>query len=61
MADFYRTNRFHADSLSFGGIIYTHDFDVHTTMADIARRIVSDLKFDEQCRKNIENRERDKK
>ncbi len=61
MTDFYRTKRFNADSSSFGGIIYTHDFDAHTTMADIARRIASDLRFDEQCRKNIENRERDKK
>ena len=46
------------DHSRFGGRIYLSDFetDYPTTMSDIAARIVSDLKFDEICRKNLTNR-----
>lgn len=41
----------------FGGIIYPSDFDTtHYSSRNIAKRIESDLKFDEQCRKNEEAR-----
>ena len=46
----------------FGGFIYNSDFNtdyrgkVNTNGSTIASRIASDQRFDEQCRKNIENR-----
>jgi len=61
MTDFYRTERFNVDHTTFGGIISNYDFDGHPTMSDMASKIVSELKIDEQCRKNIENRERGKR
>ncbi len=67
MADFYRTEIYDKQHIHFGGIIYQSDFETDYRGKDnnngsfIAQRIVSDLKFDEQCRKNIENRERNKK
>ncbi len=67
MTDFYRTENYSIDHSTFGGIIYQSDFETYYRGKDnnngssIAQRIVSDLKFDEQCRKNIENRERNKK
>jgi len=61
MADFYRTENFKTNPSSFGGIIYNYDFDSCLTISDMARRILSDLRFDEQCRKISENRERNKK
>ena len=44
------------DHARFGGNIYNYDFDGYNSMSDIASRIISDMKFDEKCRKNIENR-----
>lgn len=41
---------------TFGGLIYDSDFNEYpNSLSDIASRIVSDWKFDEQCMKNIEN------
>lgn len=41
----------------FGGIICLSDFDTtHHSKRNIAGRIESDLKFDEQCRRNEEAR-----
>lgn len=45
---------------TFGGNIYNYDYDGYTTMSDIVARIESDRKFDERCKKNIEQREREK-
>ncbi len=67
MTNFYRAERFKVDHTTFGGLIILSDFETnyrsnnHQNGSSIAQRIVSDLKFDEQCRKNIENRERNKK
>jgi len=65
--NFYTTRRYNIDHTTFGGEIYLSDFETDYRGKDnkngssIAQRIVSDLRFDEQCRKNIENRERNKK
>lgn len=53
----YRTNRHN----TFGGRIYEYDFDTEHYNGSMARRILSDWRFDEQCRKNCENRERNNK
>ena len=36
----------------FGGLIYNYDYDGHTTMTDIASRIISDRKFEKRCKAN---------
>lgn len=41
-----------ADSSTFGGRLYQGDFDTCHYMSDIAARILSDWRFDEECRKN---------
>lgn len=51
-------------SMTFGGIIYQSDFDTDhrynrknaKTVSSIAQRIMSDQRFDEQCKRNIEMR-----
>ncbi len=65
--NFYITKKFNVDHSTFGGIIYQSDFETDyrgknsNNGSSIAQRIASDLRFDERCRKNIENRERNKK
>ena len=54
--DSYNTNY-----STFRGVIYKGDFDHYHSLSDMAERIMSDWKFDEQCRKNAENRDRQKK
>ncbi len=67
MTEIYTTRKFNADHTTFGGIIYQSDFETNYRGKDnnngfsIAQRIINDLKFDEQCRKNIENRGMNKK
>lgn len=46
---------------TFGGKIYFTDFDRKTTLVEIAEKIISDRKFDQQCMKNIEIRKEWKK
>lgn len=64
--NFYTTKNYSVDHSTFGGIIYQSDFETdyreknNNNGSSIAQRIISDLKFDEQCIKNIENRERNK-
>ncbi len=61
---FYRARSFQADHTTFGGIIRPSDYNTdcggkrNTDGSVIARRILSDQRFDEQCRKNAENRTR---
>lgn len=43
---------------TFGGRIYACDFDTEHSKGNIINRIIADRRFDEQCRKNCENRER---
>lgn len=54
--NFYRTRKVNVDHSTFGGRIYEGDFDTYHSMSDIVSRIVSDQRFDEQCRKNTINR-----
>lgn len=58
-----------ADHSTFGGIIYQSDFDTdhrsmiksNKTVSPIAQRIISDRRFDEQCKRNLEIRTANKK
>lgn len=54
---FYRTGIYKVDHTQFGGIIYPSDFDTSYSNGNIASRIANDKKFDEQCRKNILNKQ----
>ena len=59
--NYYRTGNYNTDPTRFGGIIYYSDFNTdfrgkdNTNGSEIARRIMSDRKFDMQCKRNIEN------
>ncbi len=63
MTDFCKTEKFKADHSTFGGIIYQSDFETdyrgknNTHGSSVAQRIQYDQHFDEQCKKNIGNRE----
>lgn len=43
---------------TFGGRIYACDFDTEHCRGNMVNRILSDWRFDEQCRINSINRER---
>ncbi len=43
---------------TFGGLIIPSDFDNQKSEFNIANRIISDWRFDERCRKNLEMRTR---
>lgn len=43
---------------TFGGLILSSDFDTQKGEYHIADRIISDWRFDEKCRQNIEMRKR---
>ena len=62
--NYYRTENYKPDYSTFGGIINFSDFCTDYNRSEKskswAERIVSDWKFDEHCRKNIENRDRNK-
>lgn len=45
---------------TFGGCVYSNDFDKCRSMSEIAHRIIADWKFDNECRKNIISRDRNK-
>ena len=40
----------------YGGVIGENDFDKKITLAEMARRIASDFKFDRRCQENCEAR-----
>lgn len=67
MTENFYTRSYNLDHTTFGGCIYNLDFETDYRGKDnihgssIAKRIMSDKKFDEQCRKNIEGRNRKKK
>lgn len=44
------------DYSTFGGIIYLSDFNTSHPAGNIAQRIVSDINFDRQCKRNSEIR-----
>ena len=56
----YRTENYKPDHSTCGSVIYNYDFDGYVSMTSMAERIISDWKFDEQCRKNALNRDRNK-
>ena len=62
--NYYRTGNYKPDHSTFGGIINFSDFCTDYNRSEKskswAERIVSDWKFDEHCRKKIENRDRNK-
>lgn len=62
--NYYKTRNYKPDHSTFGGIINFSDFCTDYNRSEKskswAERIVSDWKFDEHCRKNIENRDRNK-
>ena len=58
--NYYRTGNYKPDHSTFSGIIYSYDFDGYVSMSDMTERIISDWKFDEKCRKNAENRHKNK-
>lgn len=60
--EFYRTGSYETDHTTFGGYVRYSDFDIYPsledpngyhTMANIAKRIEEDFKFDERCKKNL--------
>ena len=62
--NYYTTGSYNSDYSTFGGTINFSDIctDHHRSekSKSWAERIVSDWKFDEQCKKNMENRNRNK-
>lgn len=58
----YLTGNYNTAHTTFGGLIYPEDFNTNysgkytSKGSNIARRIASDRLFDEQCKKNSENR-----
>lgn len=52
---FYRTGNYRTDHSTCGSKIYNYDFDGYVSITDMAERIISDWKFDEECKKNREN------
>lgn len=66
MTENYYTTGNYNDHTTFGGLIYPSDFETdyrgkdNTKGSTIAQRIVSDWNFDKKCRKNVENRDRQK-
>ena len=60
---FYRTGNHKINHSIYGGRIYASDFNTdfrgkdNTNGSTIANRIVQDQKYDEQCKKNIENKQ----
>ena len=58
--NYYTTGSYKGDHSTCDSVIYNYDFDGYVSMKDMAERIISDWKFDEQCRKNAENRDKNK-
>lgn len=58
--NYYEVETFNVDHSTFGMNIYKGDFDGWNSMSNIAERIISDWKFDQQCKRNAENRDRSK-
>lgn len=56
--NYYRTRNYKPNHSTFGGIISNGDFCTECSQkpGEHIEDIISDWRFDEQCRKNIENR-----
>lgn len=59
--NYYKIRNYKPDHSTYGGKIHDYHFNGHVTMSDIVQSIISDWRFDEQCKLNAENRERLKK
>ena len=59
--NYYTTENYKLDHSTCGSKIYNYDFDGYVSMSDMAERIISDWKFDEQRRKDIETGKRGNK
>ena len=59
--NYYTTENYRTDRSTCGSKIYNYDFDGYVSITDMAERIISDWKFDEQRRKDIENGKRGNK
>ena len=58
--NYYRTGNHKPDHSTCGSVIYNYDYDGYVSMADMAERIISDWKLDEQYKKNAESRDNNK-
>ena len=58
--NYYTTGNYKPDHSTCRSKINKYDFDGYVSMADMAESIISDWKFDEDCKKNAENRNRNK-
>ena len=58
--NYYKTGNYKPDHSTCGSVIYNYDFDGYVSMSDMAERIISDWKFDEERRKDVLNRNRNK-
>ena len=62
--NYYTTGSYNPDHTTFGGTINFSDFCTDNNRSEKskswAERIVSDWRFDEQCKKNALNRDRNK-
>ena len=59
--NYYRTGNYKSDHYTCGSVIYNYDFGGYVSITDMAERIISDWKFDEQRRKDIETGKRGNK
>ena len=53
--NYYTTVNYRTDYSTCGSAIYNYDFDGYVSMTSMAERIISDWKFDEDCRKLANN------
>ena len=53
--NYYTTGNYNVNHSTCGSVIYNYDFDGYVSMASMAERIISDWKFDEDCRKLANN------
>ena len=58
--NYYKTENYEKDYSTCGSVIYNYDFDGYVSMTSMAERIISDWKFDEERRKDVLNRNRNK-
>lgn len=49
---FYKTETYDVTHAEFGGTICASDFNRRTTLAEAAKRILAEKRFDQQCQKN---------
>ena len=53
--NYYTQRIYNPDHSTCGSKIYNYDFDGYVSMSSMAERIISDMKFDEKCRKLANN------